>query len=440
MRVTPTASSTERIEPHQTGDALVAAMLATAMASPSLLFLLKLGPAVNAMALAVFALPLAVLLPRAHFDETFARALFIVMLLVLAPFAVSVVIHFPSYDRLELAYVCVRLAASGLYIFTIACLSIHPRATRILRLALVYLSFIFVITWLFNASFFGKWHWDRFTTQTGHFNWWGEIFTAATLGAAFITNRFVRYVIWSAIFVSIFLVQSRTALACCLVIVLFAELENVSWYRLVVKMCVITCLIVPILVIVDILSENIDFLNPVVTFISQQVLLLDDHSRGIDTAASGRLDDWILGMQLVASRPLLGVGFSKAEFIAVEETGKLLHSGHFMLAGDLGLIGYFFVSCVVAFAVLRALRSGELTLAGYMIAFWFVFMPLSPRVVNMSVLPMLFWMFVSLMWMRMLMGERDSLTTGASASAKTGGRESRLGARWRSIKPSTRMR
>lgn len=422
-----------------TGTMAVAVTLAIAMAAPSAsVMLLPGGSPAAAVAPLGLLVPLALILRRAHLTHSILQALFFVLFLVAAPIMLSIIYHLEEYSFVELGFASVRLAFTCLYMTTLACLAGRDDAQRIIELSLPLLGVLLLGLFAFAALFSGSWNWGRFNAASMHPNWWGDIFVAATFGVAFLRSRFFRYLLWAILIVAVVLVMSRKSLLSILVIAAFATLYHEGARRLAIISLLTTFFIIPFLIIIDAALTEIDIFMSFFKFIYSDVLLLDNERRGIESGATGRIDNWALGLRLVMDNFLVGVGFARSRTMSVEEMNLLLHNGHLSLAADLGLFMYSIIFLVVAIALIRGIKTGHMIIIGLLVAFWIVQTNFSPRMFNLSVLPMLFWMSVALMW-TWPQGERIIHEEPQTGSYKKTERRSRreiarrepIGARWR---------
>jgi O-antigen ligase len=78
------------------------------------------------------------------------------------------------------------------------------------------------------------------------------------------------------------------------------------------------------------------------SFISQELLRVDDPNRGIDSGFSGRLEPWLYGLSLAMDRPFFGYGFRQSETYFGPALGiSSAHNGYISMLIDAGLIGLF---------------------------------------------------------------------------------------------------
>lgn len=395
MALTGTAShpAVNAVAPAST--MLLAAAMAMAMVAPSIAFILQLGEYGIVASLGVFVLPLALIVQRARYDAQFAQTAVAVLVLVLLPLIISVTLHIDSYSMRELAFAVVRICATALYMLTIAMLLGRPDAPDVLRLAFQLLAIIFAVMFAVTAVVAGKWTWGRFSAGAGRENWWGEIFVAIAFAACFWRTRALRYGTWLFILVCLVLVSSRKSILSALIIMAFGTLDREGLKRLIIITISAGMVLLPVLLLADILSERVQIFAPIYNYIYSDVLLLDNKSRGLGTGMSGRASNWAYGWSLIQENPIIGVGFSITNFLSVEATGILMHNGHLMLISDIGVPGYVIIFSVVVYAIARMFSMRNFVIGGYLVCFWFIQATFSPRIVNVSVLSMLFWMLVT---------------------------------------------
>jgi len=154
---------------------------------------------------------------------------------------------------------------------------------------------------------------------------------------------------------------------------------------------------------------------------------------GASTGFTGRDSGWLYALQVIGENPWTGIGFSRANALLDAQTTELIHNGHLALLADLGITGYAILACFLFGAILIEMRRGNLIVFGFMAGFAFFNMMLIPRAINMSVLPMLFWMLVMLAWLPPMRVE-DAAERGGR---RRGSGASLIGARWASALPAT---
>jgi O-antigen ligase len=110
------------------------------------------------------------------------------------------------------------------------------------------------------------------------------------------------------------------------------------------------------------------FHSHVIGFISNDVLLLDDDNRGLQSGFSERTELWEAAYELWRSHPIFGVGYGQG----LEEMGFGLYAHNLVLVllsetGMVGFLGFVVFSLLCLRNGIRLLRRGELTQATYLL-------------------------------------------------------------------------
>jgi hypothetical protein len=231
------------------------------------------------------------------------------------------------------------------------------------------------------------------------------------------------------------LVQNRSAIGHILLVVSFATLAHEGFRRLLVIGLTTVFLVAPLVFLLDMLLVDGSLFAPLIDWIVNSVLLLNHPMRGLSSGATGRDVGWLYALDVFSQHPWTGIGFSRSNAILHDDASAQIHNGHLALMADLGMIGYAVLAVLMVGAVVQILRRGDFILFGYVAGFAFFNMMFIPRAINLSVLPMLFWMMVILAWLPRLGGERnvmESLRNDGDQTPPTAPRRraAKLGERW----------
>ncbi len=90
-------------------------------------------------------------------------------------------------------------------------------------------------------------------------------------------------------------------------------------------------------------------IDDIIEFILDNILLVNDDLRGLDTGASGRIDLWRKALDIWLDNPLFGVGYEQAVFYIGFGLGA--HNMILELLADLGAFGLI---CFLLFSILAA--------------------------------------------------------------------------------------
>jgi hypothetical protein len=389
-----------------------AIVLGIAMALPTLVFfLLTVADRNNAYlqsaSVVFFLVPLALLGARAHFDLARLRHGFLLLFLLTTPLWVSIFAHLPEYEFVNLGTAVIRTTALSIYLLTMIFLSVQPDATRIFRIALMTMAIAFIVLIVSGSVLLPEWHYRRFTPAGIHPNWWGELSVALAFGASFFNTRWQRYSLWFAALAMAILVQNRSAIGHILLIVSFATLAHEGFRRLLVIGLTTVFLIAPVIFLLDLVLVDGSLFQPLIDWVVNSVLLLNDPVRGVSSGFTNRDTGWLYALGVFSEHPWTGIGFSRSNAILHDDVSAQIHNGHLALMADLGMIGYAVLAVLMVGAVVRIARRGDFILFGYTAGFVFFNMMFIPRAINLSVLPMLFWMIVILAWLPRPADERE---------------------------------
>lgn len=418
------------------------------MCTPTLVFFVfTLADITNAFAQAasvfVFAAPIILLARHSALTADALRHALLLLLLLTGPLWFSISVHLNAYNFEDFATAVVRTVGLTIYLMTVIVLSGHPDGTRLLRRAFILVALVFATFLLIISALFPNWHYGRFDPAGIHPNWWGEITVTLTFAASFLSKRWLRYSLWFIALAMVVLVQNRSALGHILIIISFATLAHEGIRRLLIIGLITLLVIIPLAVLLDlVLFDGVLFIR-LFDWVANTVLLLNDPLRGLSSGVTGRDVGWLFAIEIVSQHPWTGVGFSRANSMLKDfsETADI-HNGHLLLLADLGLFIYMFFAIFMIGALIKLMRRGHLIFFGYAFGFIFFSLMLIPRAINLSVLPMLFWMTVILAWLPAFGGGRNMLclprqtnsgTTGPSslpARSISSTNRSGIGSRW----------
>jgi O-antigen ligase len=95
----------------------------------------------------------------------------------------------------------------------------------------------------------------------------------------------------------------------------------------------------------------------------ENLFLLDDKYRGIDSGASGRSDLWIAAINLWLSHPLFGVGFKGLPPLMPDEMPA--HNAYLGMLAEVGVVGFAGYLLIVGVALYHTLKRGDRGLSEY---------------------------------------------------------------------------
>lgn len=210
-----------------------------------------------------------------------------------------------------------------------------------------------------------------------HPNWWGEV--AFAFAVCVYANRlfFVRIVFLSSAILLMFFVQSRGAMVALVSVILvnaWAELiHHGRGRRLAVTLGFALLLLV--------MSSDIG--SWAYNFLLYDVLLIDDPYRGLGTGFTGRVWGWQLGLEALASAPIIGHGLDLYSYV---------HNGFIRFAAEGGLV----LLVMMLVFILRALRSALFLEGNHlrvtMLVGYSVYIFFTSRSLNLNIASIIFFM------------------------------------------------
>lgn len=358
----------------------------------------SIGPYFQVSCVAAFLPPLLLTSIQVPTKNLFCLQTILLIISFLFPLIFSIFLNIKDYDYLSMMTALTRIVAITLYMTTMAVILQHPRCEELLARGYGTMALLLAALFIFSATTAPVWHWGRFKPGDLHPNWWGEVFVALTFGASFIRLSFLRYALWVLALVGLALVQSRGSLLFSLIIMAFASFEFHEPKRLLRVGLFGLFVVLPCLLTIDALWASKPMLLSVYEYVMYDVLETDHPTRGLGSGLSGRDENWADGFALFVQSPLLGAGFSRSDLIMTEETDAPIHNGLLTIVSDVGLPMSLVLFVLMFGALWRSLRARRWREGGYLLAFLCVYMMISPRSINVSVLPMLLWMLVMRSW------------------------------------------
>ena len=253
------------------------------------------------------------------------------------------------------------------------------------------LSIVFVVLSAFWFIFNPEIVHGRYNFLGLHPNLGGELLFAAMIPLAFSSSRTLRISIGTLILGMLFLLQSRAALISASIIVLYAEWFHYFRFRgelprLKEKIGVLLILIAASVAIIALTLD--DPVTATQEFIEDNVLLLSDPHRGIETGFVGREDRWNIGVQAFLDSPIFGSGIGQIR----EIYGSTPHNGFLNLIAEVGIfaIPIFWAMWV---AIKRAWTTKQFLYLAILIGSAFVFF-FSDRSFNVNAFPLIMWMLI----------------------------------------------
>ena len=378
---------------------LLALVTGAVFALPTYTFFVTFNINVVAAAVAMFIVPLLLLLQRARFNPEQLKTMFLVLGLLLGPLLVSILVHLADYDVATLIAIAPRLIAITLFVLIAALLSMQPDARPLIERCFAVLGLAMAALFVSAAVLFPEWSWGgRLVPRGMQPNWWGEVLFVAAFGSCFIRLRLLRYGLLALVAGGLVLVQSRSGMMGAAPLLVASVLLREGLRRLLILGVVGLFVALPLFLAVDGMLLDARLGRAIVGFFTSDVLLLDHAYRGLDSGATGRAEGWQAALGAIGEQPFFGYGFGRTHDIVIDRVGKLLHSGHLMLLGDVGVPFYALLMAAVLAAIVRATRRGELAFAAVLFGY-ILLITVQPRVINSNVMSMVAWMAFALIWL-----------------------------------------
>ncbi|NGP17866.1 O-antigen ligase family protein [Devosia aurantiaca] len=215
----------------------------------------------------------------------------------------------------------------------------------------------------------------------GHPNLGGEIAAAAAFAAAVAFRPRLALLILAVFFYSALLMQARAALIVIALIgiVVVAKVMVTGWSKNWLALVLVQAPLLGAIVLI----ANWTF----VTSLLDAVLLIDDPSRGVESGAVGRYQQWALGWELFAQSPLFGTGLAVFESGGVDSP----HNAFLFGLSQHGILSIAFWA-VIARALIRCLKVDPWFAA--MALSFAVLLMLNDRFINLNQYPFCFFALV----------------------------------------------
>jgi hypothetical protein len=347
--------------------------------------------------------------------------IFAITMLIVLPLIASMALHADEYGLLGFLRTMLRVVACGLYVLIGALLIYHPRREALAAIAFGVLGLALAFLFVFMATTRPQFHWGRWMPGGLHPNWWGELFLVMTITLVFVRpRRLIFYGALPLILVGLFLVQARGALLSTVIVIAFAILDREGLRRLLLIGAVGLTVLLPVVAAVDVLALEGRLVGGLVAFVANDVLLLNDPYRGVDSGLTGRDTGFVLALREFAGQPLTGAGFGLGNQDVRELAGGDIHNGHLALLLELGLVFYTIFFVIMFGALVRSFAQGHWGVFGAVLAY-LAFVTLAPRSINLSVLSMIGWIMIIHAWL---------LPPARVVVADTAETARRLGRRW----------
>ncbi|MFM8331382.1 MAG: O-antigen ligase family protein [Candidatus Methylumidiphilus sp.] len=173
---------------------------------------------------------------------------------------------------------------------------------------------------------------------------------SASLAAMAFRNIILRYVIFSELFIIIYLTGSRGSAAGAMLGLAAITLMRMQGSKISTKAAFL-------LIMALVLTSGLYFWD-VIGPIIDDFLDLNTRDRGITSGASGRIYAWMETIKLFEDNPLFGVGFRAHEKLL--SVGSSSHNGYLAMLAEIGLIGFLAVIYLVLSGVFMLWRKSKL--------------------------------------------------------------------------------
>lgn len=210
-------------------------------------------------------------------------------------------------------------------------------------------------------------HWSeryggRFIGNHLHPNWWGAIAYGAGCCAIFVRRSWLRWACYAAVLAMILSTSSRGSLLGFFAMIAVAAVRNFKAQD------------VAIIALGLGLAGLIGLVTPIgsyiYSYISSDVLLLDNVYRGYGSGFTGRYAGWLGAANLIADNPIFGIG-----------PGMLpaLHNGYLVIMAEYGIVAalFFFAALLTSIFWSKDYRISAVVVS------YAAFMVFAPRTINM---------------------------------------------------------
>lgn len=233
-----------------------------------------------------------------------------------------------------------------LFVFTLGLLvASSTDHTLLKRIAATYA--MMTGAYLLYINLFGSYQWGRLSAGASP-NTWGFVALNVAAGAFCVNSRLLAVGCWAIVLLTMYNAQSRGSMiagipfifASVYYLLVYQRRVDVSW---------------KVIGMVSVLISGSVALVAHPDFITDNVMRLNDPSRGLQSGATGRDDAWWEGLRVWSESPLLGVGYRKHEQY-MRFTTLNAHNAHISMLADTGIIGFVLYAGFLATSYFAALR------------------------------------------------------------------------------------
>jgi hypothetical protein len=252
------------------------------------------------------------------------------------------------------------------------CEDAAPLAVVTIVASFIHIAFFVVRTWG-RAGYFGQ-----------HPNLGGEFLFGAVAIMALNRRAWLRYLCYAMALYVLLQLQARAALLGAALVVVLAEMPRTRIALRNFPIALFGLIVAASLIVLTSPSLGMK-LN---TFITEDVLMLNNPYRGSGTGFSGRAETWAYGLGVLLEHPILGSGLNLSGENQILEP---IHSGYVKNVVEFGIPGMalnivLLLGIWLAFA--KDFRRGAIVLAGCLI---YVF---NARNVNLNIFPFILWIAI----------------------------------------------
>lgn len=348
-------------------------LMALALASLAYAFAISLGQQ-NILILALAAVLLVifvVIIFRQHMKFRFSAYNMQIAAVIAVYLLFNIVINSGNYSKdPTLSQTLAHILGFVAYLFALSWLVSNLDARRVLgKLALALIPL--TIMALANQSETG---YGRFTPFGLQPNWWGELMVALTISALAVNAWFIRLGIYVLAAFVLFFVQSRSGM------VGWAVVIGVELVRAFHRLTSDRRLMFTLLVVVA--GGLVVAYTPVVSFVLNKVLLLNNPYRGLHTGFTGRTAGWEVALAAFAHNPIFGQGMDRYRYV---------HNGFLQTISEGGLVLGAIVGVIWWNGLRLAWREvNYVRVAGLLAASGYIFF--QPRMFNLNLTSLIFWL------------------------------------------------
>jgi O-antigen ligase len=216
-----------------------------------------------------------------------------------------------------------------------------------------------------------------------HPNWWGELGFALTFCALALPHWRARAALITIVMVLFVLVQSRGALLAAVTGLFIYLAFSTRWQRFFTPLQITAISALAVISSIVLLVYQRHFIQTWL-FLRDDVLLLNNSYRGIDTGLTGRLDGWQKAFDIFMAQPIFGQGF---------DTLTEVHNGFLRLAGEGGLMLLLVTVALIGTGLRNAMKTKNY-LAASIILGYLIYAMTYPRMLNMNLAAAVFYLSV----------------------------------------------